>query len=511
MTAASCIHTLYHQHLVDTDSATPLDNLVSAYLNDAGVEARLFENVVDWEHRSPHINVSLQGSPWELVDHWRELLTIALIACDTDLLLKIKNSLLERVHNLSKCVLWSEFQLMNAYQHLIAMLLGQHDPHDKMIDVRQLESGAAPMENGGHWAWGDIPHSIFHAELGVLWCLQSALSEDHRTKAAAEALAQWQLNTLDHEYMPFSGLYSQEGDASELSLLMNNYVLFNAVARICSRHDMAYVAEQQSERLAVLMSLPPGPIPIHALVLQAWFERHFNHPAPTSFRLPGAIQDKSMALAGCRLPGCSAVATLYGGGTGMGCFHRGDVQVVNFGPQHLPLGDCRGFGLEGAGRLLASRLRTLSIEEGGFVLEGTGRMAPRPKGVQSLAGFRHGDPSGCWIEARIEVNKGHLCVETHFNGIFDDKSFAFVFFIKASGCIIDGKQVIKPRSFQHYQGEICPVQLKGEQFTVCIEAEHKTGEMRVIPLGGGQNFWGADYLIAYQCHTEGGCYRWQLA
>ena len=138
-------------------------------------------------------------------------------------------------------------------------------------------------------------------------------------------------------------------------------------------------------------------------------------------------------------------------------------------------------------------------------------MAARPKEAQSIAGFRQGDPGGFWIDTRLEFQKAHLSIETVFNGIFDQKIFAFVFFAKAPTCLVDGRQAIEPRSFQRYQGKIRPVYLKGERASLAIEAGHKDGEMQVIPLGGGQNFWGADFLIAYQCNSDEECYRWQLA
>jgi len=34
--------------------------------------------------------------------------------------------------------------------------------------------------------------------------------------------------------------------------------------------------------------------------------------------------------------------------------------------------------------------------------------------------------------------------------------------------------------------------------------------MQVIPLSGGENFWGVDFLAAYVCSDEQRHYSWQL-
>ncbi len=539
MTAFSCLSTLFHQHLVDTEAAEPLDNLVDAYLNEGRAETELLQKVVEEEcsHKAAAFSESASQSVslWEVVEKWRKLLTIILIAKDLNILHLFQKSLSDQMQKLSTITLWREFQLWSVYHHLVCLLLSQSSAtglqlgssdfsfSKKEVEIFQGASGASPLEGGHHWFWGEIPNPVFHAELGMLWALYTVLKKDEKVKLHVEKLSLWQLNTLDSDFLPFAGLYSQESDASLLSLLMNNHVLFDVASRLCKRSELAHVAEQQIERLAALMLLPPGPIPIHALVLKIWFGRHLppqevKSQEAKSFELTSTIQDRSLALIGYRSPknksaSVSGIATLYGGLSGMGCFHKGDVQIVNFGPQHLPLGDCTGFGLEGTEKLLSGRLQTFETRETGFILEGVARMAPRPKDFKSFGTYRHGDPSGCWIDTKIEMENDRLSLAISYNGIFDDSLFAFVFFVKALGCIVDGRQQIKAKSFQNYQGNICSAHFQGESSSIAIsieEGRQKEGEMRVVPLGGGQNFWGADYLIAYQCRPNAGRYRWQL-
>lgn len=497
MIPAADLSTLYSQLTVDTKTATPLEKLVNAYVTDSDLQGSLIDNLLSSKEELS------QASPWQLLDKWREFLALLLIAHDRNCLPSYRVAMVARMQQLRRMASWPQFQLLSAYQALAAFLL-DHNPQEPFLS--QMPSGACPVEAGGHWAWGDIPHPGFQAELGLLWGLYAELTGSERFAKAAENMAQWQLNTLDHTYLPFWGFFSQEGDIVQAALLLSQAIFFDAVAHISQRPELAFIAQRQHAHLSTL-SEKRFPVPM--LMLAAWFQSHLQPVEGKIYQLSEIIEDASLALAGCRAATHSAVGTLYGGGTGMGCFHKQDVQVVNFGPQHLPLGDCRGFGLEGAGRLLASRLEKVKAVPGAFELAGVARMAARPKAESSASVFRHGDPGGVWMDTRMNFQDGHLCLETNFSGIYEQKTLAFAFFVKAASCLIDG-QSIKPRSFQQYQGGMRPVHFKGQHSAMAIEAAHKEGQMHVIPLGGGHNFWGADFLLAYHCQADGTPYRWHV-
>lgn len=501
---ATCLQTLCQQNSTDLDSTTPLEQFVHTYLQGRSISASLVEEALtDTEASMPDLQ---KLSPLELLELWRKLLAILLILRDNDLLPVFRQRISCLAANLNTVVLWSEFQPLAAYHTLTAILLGL--PAKEPV-LCQLASGACPIEGGGHWTWGEIPQPLLHAELGILWTLYAVLGGDRRYQRAAELLAEWQQNTLDHNFLPCDGLFTPEGDSSTKAQLLANYVLFDGLAKVARRGDLAFLAEKQGSHLSSPKE-GDSPLSLAMLVFAAWFEANFSAIASDPFyKLQKHFHDTHLALTGCREDEISAFATLYGGGTGMGCFHRRGVQVVNFGPQHLPLGDCRGFGLEGTGRLLASRLGDIKSGEEGFLLKGISRMTAKPKETHTPAAFRQGDPSGFWIEAAVEFHAGQMTLDMLFNGLFEPKTLAFAFFVKASHCLVDGHQTIKPRTFHHYQGKVCEVQFNNSGESVSIHADHKQGEMHVIPLGGGQNFWGADFLLAYHCQTEHP-YRWQI-
>jgi len=87
---------------------------------------------------------------------------------------------------------------------------------------------------------------------------------------------------------------------------------------------------------------------------------------------------------------------------------------------------------------------------------------------------------------------------------------AFTFFVKADNCLVGGVQSVKPRSFSRYQGRVASIQMQGKLSSLSLEAHHKHGEMQVIPLGGGDNFWGADFLVAYILNPAESRYQWHI-
>lgn len=492
---------LYQQYRGESSLKSPFDRVLLEFLQDSPVDSSLLEMVITREFSD------CCESVFALVNRWQELLVLLLILHEQQLLGAYYPLFIESIDSLSRVNVWEDFQLVAAYRALVALFLDQAVKNFKFI---QLPNGAAPIEGGGHWNWGGIPHPHFHAELGCLWLLYSSLTGDSSFLDAAEQLAEWQKNTLDSKFCPFVGLFSHEGDTSEGSLLINNYTLFNVIARMTQKSDMAFLATKQLERLQSIMQAYQGVISPLALVLEKMYASH-EKPPEITVSLPSTFSDSDLALVGCRTTvsefNADAVVTLSGGGSGMGCFHRGDVHVVSFGPQHLPLGDCLGFGVEGISKQC---LISLS-QSASFSLKGISRLQSHPSlsnGLSGFAHFREGEHSGVWLETNIDFENGDLFIKTKLNSLLD-REIAFVFFVKCLYCIADEKEKIHSRSLRHYVGDVCRVDLHGSENSIALEAA-QGGKMHVIPLAGGENFWGADFLIAYLCTDEQKQYQWHL-
>lgn len=494
------LQTFYQQWLGEAKNSTPLEQIVDAYLNNAALDGAAIEKILSTGNG---LNFN---TPWELLEKWREMLALLLLLHQRGFLESCNEPISKYFSDLSKFSFWREFQLLSAYRTIIASLLKK--PCQQLL-IAQFPSGACPLESGGHWSWGGIPHPLFHAELGILWCLYAYLFEDLKFLKAAEKLAEWQLNTLDHRFEPFTGLYSREGDVSQSTLLINNFLLFQAVAKMTKRQDLAFVANQQLDFLKKMQARIFFKIPCLSAVMDHFFATRLPSIQAIEYHLPAAFEDAHLALAGCRTKEGSAVMTLFGGGSGMGCLHKDDIQIVNFGPQHLPLGDCQGFGIEGCGQFLSPHVKKIQGDREVLAVEGVSRMAPYTKEIQSHALFRAGEHSGCWIDVKQQFEKGQLSIETLFRRVGDPQALAFAFFVKAQSCSV-AQKIVKPRSFQRYQGKVFPVYLRGNEGMLTIDAKQECGELQVIPLGGGDNFWGGDFLIAYLFDSNLCSYCWNI-
>lgn len=490
------LQAVFQKCLEDAYSQSSLDRIARIYIKQGQIDKPLVDQLLSSDL------TSARTSPFCLIEKWREMLALLLLMTSAEELSLFRERLAERIARLRAITVWKEFQLLNAYQAVTGLLMD--DPVNEPA-VNQLESGACLMEGGGHWAWGDIPQPLFQAELGILWCLYGLISGSTRYLKAAERLADWQKHTLDRDFVPFAGLFSQEETFDKTTLLTHNYILFHAVGNLAGRADLSYIADRQLELLSSALA-DGGYISCFYVILQNWFAALPQVPSAQAAPLAAAFEDSDLALAGCRTTQASAVASMFGGGSSMGCFHYNDIQVVGFGPQHLPLGECRGFGLEGGARLLSTHVKAIRSREGEFLVEGVARMAARPKESKTLSSFRHGDPSGAWIDAKLHFQNNSLDIQTQFHSIYDTP-IAFVFFVNAQSCLINDRPV-KRRSFAHYQGKAESVQLKGGESSLYIHPQSSQGEMHVIPLGGGANFWGADFLVAFMLEAKTA--RWQI-
>lgn len=479
---------LLQRHKKERMSLTPFDEFIRTFLEGISPERDLVERLI----MLPDLHK--QSSAWLLMDRWQETLVILILLSENGLLSLYRGLLVERVRLLNTYFLWQEFQLIATYRALCARLL---DRQEMELPIHQMASGACPLEWSGRWSWGGIPHARFHAELGILWCIFGQICQSDHYIKAAERLAEWQLNTLDYDYLPFAGLFSQEGDAPRSRILINNYLLFRIVSKLTGRGDLAFVAEKQRDALNQLMIESPYSIPYLAVALEQWIETRHGGATAQNLSLPSTFKDTSLLLMGCRSKDISSIATLSGGGSGLGCYHYGDIKIVNYGPQHLPLGDCRGFGIETHKERL-SRCQIYSSEAGGsFRIEGSTRMTPQPKLMGSNATYRNGTHSGIWMDVNQKFEDRKLSLEIKFRGLHELSSMAFAFFVKAKSCLVDSRQMIRPRSFERYQGDVHSIQLLGDRGSLSISPLKNRGGMQVIPLGGGDNFWGADFLVAY--------------
>jgi hypothetical protein len=81
-------------------------------------------------------------------------------------------------------------------------------------------------------------------------------------------------------------------------------------------------------------------------------------------------------------------------------------------------------------------------------------------------------------------------------GVEPENPVYFVFYVQANDCMIDGRQ-FKPKSLLRFSGQMDVVQFQQGLDKLQIMTDRPIS-VELIPLSGGDTFWGATFLLAYR-------------
>lgn len=436
----------------------------------------------------------------KVIDNWKQLLTMNLffdLASLGPSLAASKVRLFERhPWNQSSQYLRSIVALNHA---LAKMPIPEAAPH-------LLESGAALIDFHEYHPWLSLPFTPHHFEFGIFLCLLSLLTQRDDLKETVLRLAHWQLNTLDAKARPLPGLFVREKEGKSLAHLCLSYLFFRSAAILKEGTPFSAVAEAALKGIREYIEQTKEKIDPLWPLIEKWLDQYKVLP-PGPLELPENICDPSTALVGYRSPNQHIFCTLHGCQTGLGEMRLGDIHIVNYGPQYLPLGECLGFGIEG-NSLTDHGMRRSIIEwrRGTFILKGCARLVDQPQ----ASPFEAKKFRGIWLEVAQEFKKPHFNLKTTFLGLDGWEGIAFSFFIKAERCKVKS-QILHPFTLERYEGEALPLIIEGQ--ANCLEIRplaFKNATMQVIPLAGGNNFWGAYFLAAYFMNPHQRHYQWHV-
>jgi hypothetical protein len=183
-------------------------------------------------------------------------------------------------------------------------------------------------------------------------------------------------------------------------------------------------------------------------------------------KAPHRLADEGL----CLLSTEGVVATTAGHGTGLGAGSFGDVTICTFGPQLSPLGDCSTFGIHNPVSSEGARHRATigdNVIEGVCAIHGT---------------------EGQWLEVKQKVGASSWNIE------LEGDAAPVVFYVDCQAVSIDNSRVERG-ALSGFAGKSQCVELEGAERSTKLISE--ACDVRVIPLSGGDHFWGASFLIAY--------------
>jgi hypothetical protein len=392
------------------------------------------------------------------------------------------------------------FRALVALNHAFAkMPIPEAGPH-------LLESGAALIDLHEYCPWLALPYHPQHLELGIFLTMLALSTKRQDLEDIVLHMGQWQLNMLDYDAKPFPGLFVREKEGKLFEHLCLNYLFFRGVAVLKQETPFARAAESALACLQETFSPSQDRInPLWPLV-ETWLERYKIVSCGTA-QLSEHIHDPSTALVGYRSPQQHVVCTLHGEHTGLGAMRLGQVKIVSYGPQYLPLEDCQGFGIEG--NALSDRgIRRSLIEwrPHSFSLKGCTRLVDQPASSPlESSKFR-----GIWLDVAQEFKNPHLYLKTTFMALEGWDAVAFCFYLQADICQTQSQERLLPRTLDRYVGQAQTLTFKKQESELQIRCLSFKGSMQVIPLSGGCNFWGADFLVAYLLSPDQRQYQWHV-
>lgn len=424
--------------------------------------------------------------------NWKNLLTLNILSNLAGLKTKEISS---KVRHFEKHP-WNQssqyFRALIALNHAFAkMPIPEVGPH-------LLESGAALIDLHEFCPWLSLPYHPQHIEFGLYLCLLGLLTKREDWQESAAKIAHWQLNLLDANAKPLKGMFVREKEGGSFHQLCLTYLFFRAAAIIKEEAPYAAVAKACMEEIETAMKKKEQILDPLFVLIERWLEQ-FKMNATTPLSLDEHIQDPSTALVGYRSSGQHVICTLHGEHTGLGTLRYGDIDIVNYGPQYLPLGECQGFGVEG-NALSDQGIRRSTIESRPhtFSLKGCTRL------VDQNDKFR-----GIWMDVVQEFKKPHFYLKTTFLGLDGWDSVAFSFFIKAARCKLQ-QETFLPGTLKRYDGVAQTLTFEAKDSMLELRPLTFKGTMQIIPLAGIQNFWGADFLVSYLMNQDQRQYQWHI-
>lgn len=435
----------------------------------------------------------------KIIENWKRLLSFNLLfdlaqAYQSDMAVKVR---LFEHHPWNQSSQY--FRSLIALNHALAKM-----PIPE-VGAHLLESGAALIDLHEYYPWLALPFTPQHFEFGIFLCMLALLTKRQDLQETVLRLAHWQLNTLDGNAQPLSGLFVREKDGRNLQHLCLSYLFFRGASILSEETPFGAIADAVIKKIQEDKDQKQNEMDPLWPLIEKWFEK-YKTISNAPLNLSEHIYDPSTALVGYRSSFQHVICTLHGGHTGLGTLRQGDIEISSYGPQYLPLGDCQGFGIEG-NALSDQGMRRSTIEwrRHSFCLKGCTRLVDQPSSSSlETRKFR-----GIWLEVSQEFKRPHFYLKTTFLGLDGWEGIAFSFFIKTARCKIDS-QYLHPLTLERYEGSGQTLTLEGQQTVLEMQAPFFKGKMQVIPLAGGDNFWGADFLVAYFLSSDQRHYQWHI-
>ena len=349
---------------------------------------------------------------------------------------------------------FESLQLESAYLAAISHFLGFSFP---LPSIHQLPNGLPLEEWAGHLHGRQVPRLLSAIELGILWALLGAVHQRDDYRAASLKIAHWLLNLLDGESRLMAGIWMPPDDFSEQKLGASWDFLLQLASAMSG--DVRFKRSR-------------------AAFTDPWIEslRAYLLPkveARAKFPLSPILEEMTVGMMSYHAKEWNGIFSLSGYGSGLGAIHRKSAKIVTIGPQKAPFDDFSTFGI----------FRRPPFKEMGWEKGGTGALL---QGWTQAADMWMQMAAACGPE---EVHLGVRCDVLKEN-------FYMVFYVQGAALTVNGAKTLTKGELHCYRGPATEIVVQGDKEKIRIEPREET-YVEIIPLAGGDFFYGSDFLIAF--------------
>lgn len=359
-------------------------------------------------------------------------------------------------------------QLPKAYLTLIAHLLHLEQPP---LEPHQFPNGTALLDTLGCCEGKEIAEPIELAQLGVLWMILGVRQKNEVLQRAGLKVALWQIHLLDGQGRPHLSTWCRASAFRCSTLLLWNYVLLTIAYRISGEKLFAQLAEKTKE--------------------QAWdpdaFQLQLLHLVPST--LPPSIvspfqpfsEEITVGLIKYATPEISFIAQVSGWNSGLFSFHKKHVAILNAGPQMGAYDDLTKFGIKRTWGVKHRAFQDITWEKTAYHCH--------------LKGWTRCSATPIWLEIDAKVQASQVTLHLKLQEKPLPEEATLLLFLQAEKLVLGGKHHLEPAALERYEGKSLPIELQGDGEKMVIQPEG-IFSMKVIPLAGGDHFWGAQFLVA---------------
>lgn len=436
---------------------------------------------------------------WSL---WQFLLKAILLALFEDKLDSKIKIYKEKWYKLKEQQSFQAFSIELLYAKITAHFLKIEET--SFLEITQTKSGFCSLYSENHWRFFKVPFIDQHAEFATLLLLLGKLTQNPSLVNQGYKSALWHTKNIDPHFTPYRGFLSNHLHTDYFDVVLKQGILLHLASLALEDKEMAFLAKSHFSFILKAEPYQLKKISLSSLLVWKLINQLFqNQLTPVHVDLSSETFEEEMPIAGYRSEKISLLCSLTGNNSSMGTLKFDDLEIAAFGPQLSDLGDGKGFGFIGLNE--NEKNFELQKKSDAFTLK---KVVGLPHFTIESSLLNMWQHPKCWLDTKLTYEKEYFTVK--IKPLRLNQEVYFVFYVIADQCLIKGEKKILYQSLEQFQGKACSVSFLNKTKIMTFDPLLKEGSMKIIPLEGGQSFWGANYLIAYHLNNKYSTFEWKI-